>query len=111
MKVNAKFIAKHGTSSSHGSLEASVYWATIEEESIVAEGILVMGEYESEPFDDGLGELGSSLSPYIIFHPFHITAKYDPDSGFSGGVDFPDDVETALYRAWKANPAGDVEFA
>lgn len=111
MKVNARFFARHGEDSSHGSLEYSLYWAEIEKEGSISQGILLVGEYESEPFDDGMGGLGVYYSPYVVFHPFDIRVKYVPRSGFSEGMDFPGDVEMALYRAWQANPAGNVEFA
>ena len=110
MKINAKFFAQHGVDSSHGALNYSLYWAEIEEEASISQGILLVGEYESEPFDDGMGGLRSSCSPYIVFHPFDVRVKYNPRSGFAKGIDMSDAVEAELYQAWQANPACALEM-
>jgi hypothetical protein len=115
MKINAQFINQHVSDSAHGILFVSIYWANIDNMQILASdveirdgyssayGLLIVGEYEEAAACEG--------SAYAVFHPLYISGRYFPNSKFHEPVGFSDEMEAALYRAWQANPEGDVEFA
>ena len=113
MKINAKFINQHVTDSAHGHLVISLYWAQIEDMRATgveivdgpnaSYGLLIVGEYEEAAACEG--------SAYAVFHPLYISGRYFPNSKFEDPLGFSEAMEAALYRAWQANPEGDVEFA